>query len=175
MRGFLINWGHGVPFIVKKNLPLKFGLKQSTLKIWVFWALGSGFHVSPLELEMDLEKNYHVFRKFSRWIWIHLKRWTKLKNLFEIGEDWFFSQICLETEISRKSRQISTETILLSCDKIHKGCQNLYFVFQNFIFPYPHKSTTLTNWRHWKQTISPPKIHLLQNWLRLAHFLSAVG
>ena len=49
--------GHGGPFLVTYNLPRKFGSKQSTLKIWVFRALGSGFHLSPFEIEMDLEKN----------------------------------------------------------------------------------------------------------------------
>ena len=48
------------------NLPLKFGLKQSTLKIWVIWALGSMFRLSPLELEMDLEKHSNVFWKILK-------------------------------------------------------------------------------------------------------------
>ena len=47
------------------NLPLKFGSKQSILKIWVFGALGLGFRLSPLELEMDIEQNYHGFENLG--------------------------------------------------------------------------------------------------------------
>ena len=45
---------------------LKFGSKLSTLKIWVFQALGSGFRLSPLDRELVLEKNYHVFLQFGK-------------------------------------------------------------------------------------------------------------
>ena len=63
--GFLlIKWGHIIPILYIYNLPLKFGLKQSIWKIWVFRALGSGFHSSPHEKEMDIEKNSHGFLKF---------------------------------------------------------------------------------------------------------------
>jgi hypothetical protein len=60
---------HGIRSLVIYNLPMKFGSKQSTLKIWVFRALGSGFHLSPLEFEIDLEKNSHVFYKFEKFNW----------------------------------------------------------------------------------------------------------
>ena len=50
-----------MPLIGINSLPLKLGLKQSTLKIWVFRALGLGFRLSPLEQEMSLEKKYHGF------------------------------------------------------------------------------------------------------------------
>ena len=67
------------------------------------------------------------FRNILSLFWIHSKRWTKPINLFGNREDWFFSQICLETEISGKSRQISTEIVLMSFDKLHKGYKNLDF------------------------------------------------
>jgi hypothetical protein len=57
---------HNISLIDLYNLPLKFGLKQSTLKFWFFRALDSGFCLSSLDLEIDLEKNSHGFWKFGR-------------------------------------------------------------------------------------------------------------
>ena len=65
---FLMKWCHNIPILDIYNLLLKFGSKQSTLKIWVSRALGWGFHLSPLELEMFLEKNSHRFWKFGKFI-----------------------------------------------------------------------------------------------------------
>ena len=56
--------GHVILILYISNLPVKFGSKRSTLKIWVFRVLGLGFSLSPLEFEMDLEKNSHRFWKF---------------------------------------------------------------------------------------------------------------
>ena len=44
-------------------------------------------------------------------------------NHFENGGDWIFSQICLENEISWKSRQFWTETQHQGCDKLNEWYQ----------------------------------------------------
>ena len=69
------------------NLPLKFGSKQSILKILVFWALGTGFRLSPLEFEMALEKNYHGFWKFGKFNWNPFEDMNKPRNRFENRAD----------------------------------------------------------------------------------------
>ena len=71
--------------------------------------------------------------------------WTKPINHFENKGVWVFIQICLETEILQKSRQIWTETHLLSCNKLNKGYIIFEFVFEIFFFPYPFDSNTFTN------------------------------
>jgi hypothetical protein len=60
----LRRYGHIIPILFINSLPLKFGSKQSTLKILVFRALGLGFHLSPLEQELVLEKIYNGLLKF---------------------------------------------------------------------------------------------------------------
>ena len=79
---FLVKLGHGVPLLVITNLPLKFGLKRRNLKFWVFQALGSMLHLSPLDLGMDLEKNYHGFCKFVKFNLTPLEEMTKTRKLF---------------------------------------------------------------------------------------------
>jgi hypothetical protein len=49
--------------------------------------LGPGFRLSPLELEMALEKNYHGFWKLEKLNKNPFKEMNKPKNHFENGED----------------------------------------------------------------------------------------
>ena len=66
MEFFLRKKGHRIPILVINHIPLKSGLKESALKILVFQALGLGFRLSPLDQELDLEKNYHGLLKFEK-------------------------------------------------------------------------------------------------------------
>jgi len=77
---------HRIHIRVINNLPLKFGLKQSTLKIWVFQARRLGFRLSPLDQEFVLEKNSHGFLR-------------KIHKSFRKHRSLIFHQICLETKI----------------------------------------------------------------------------
>ena len=60
---------------------------------------------------------------------------NKTHKSFRNGEDWFFIQICLETQFLQKSRQIWIDIVLLSCDKLHKWYKNFDFWLVIFIFP----------------------------------------
>ena len=66
-------------------------LKQSTLKILVFRALGSGFRLSPLELEMDLKKNSHGFWKFVIFNWNPFEYMKKTQKSFRKWRRLIFS------------------------------------------------------------------------------------
>lgn len=74
---------HIMFILIINNLPLKFGSKRSTLKIWVFRAWGLGFWLSPLDQELILDQNYHGLFKFYSLIRIHSKWRTKHINRFE--------------------------------------------------------------------------------------------
>ena len=170
-----MKWGHGVPLLVIYNLPLKFGLKQSTLKIWVFRALGSRFHLSPLELEMSLENNSPIFWKIFRLNWNPSEDMNKTQKSFRNRRRLIFPPNLLENWFLQKSRQSWVDTVILSCDKIHKMYQNLKFWSETLTIPYPCESTMLTNWRHWKRINTPPRIHLPVERPSLAQLRLTVG
>ena len=93
---------------------------------------GSNYHLwtknwSKIKIIMDSWNLESLIRIQSKWIKIP-------RNRFENGV-WIFNQICPKNEISRKSRQFWTKTQLLGCDKINKWYQNLYFLYENLIFP----------------------------------------
>ena len=96
VRVFLIKLGHGVPLLFIYNLPLKFGSKRSTLKIWVFWAPGSGFDLSPLELEMALEWNYHGFWRCVNFNWNPFEEMNKTHKSFRKRRRLIFQPNLLE-------------------------------------------------------------------------------
>ena len=75
---------------------------------------------------MGLENNYHGFCQFGKFNLTPLEEMNK-RNHFEIGEFWFFSQFCVKTLFLQKSRQSWPDTLLLSCDKLHKGYKNFDF------------------------------------------------
>ena len=65
--------------------------KRSTLKIWVFRVVGSGFRLSPLELKMDLEKNSHGFWKFGKLNWNPFEEINKTYKSFQKQRRLIFS------------------------------------------------------------------------------------
>ena len=85
-----------LPLIVIYNLPLKFGSKRSTLKIWVFLALSSGFRLSPFEHEMDIEKNYHGFFKYVKFNWNRFEEINNTHNSFQNQRRLIFQPNLLE-------------------------------------------------------------------------------
>jgi len=93
---------------------------------------------------------------------------NKTQKSFRKQRSLIFKQICLETEILRKSTQIWTETQLLSSDKLNKGYQILEFGFEIFFFLYYSESRTLTNWQNWNRSETAPGTHLLPKSLSLA-------
>ena len=107
VRFFLMEWGHGVPSLFIFNLPLKFGLKRSTLIFWVFepWAQFSG--------------------KFTYWDWN--KSREKIKWILKI---WKFGMSSTRRdeqnpEIISKSKDFGFST---------KFCQNSVFAKIELIF-----------------------------------------
>ena len=102
VRGFLVKWGNGVPLIVTKNLPLKFGLKWSTLKFWVFRAPGLGFRLSPLEIEIYLEIKSHGFWKFSNFNWNPFEEMNKTQKSFRKQRSLVFQPILLQNWVFAK-------------------------------------------------------------------------
>lgn len=138
----------------------------SNRALWKFgffrpWAQGSAYRLLTKNwFYIKIIINYWNLESLLR---IHSKIWTKPRNHFENKGVWFFSQICLESEIFRKLRQFWTETQLLGCDKINRGYTILEFVFEYF-FPlalqvwHPHKLTKLKSIENLSQNPPPNKL-----------------
>ena len=175
LRVLFVKWGHEVPLLVTNNLPLKFGSKWSTMKIWIFRAPGSGFRPSLLEIEMALELKFHVFLEFSNFIWNPIKEMNKTQKAFRKRRSFVFQLILLIIEFLLKFSKSWIQTVIPSWDKIHKGNKIFEFWLETLTIPQPYESATLTNWRHWKRTFTRPIIHLPIKTPSLEHSFSRVG
>ena len=96
--------GHIITLIVIFDLPLKFGLKRSTLNFRVFGPRARFLACSRIEIEITIEEKTNGILQICEFILSPLEEMNKTQKSFRNRRTLIFQPNFVKTQFSQKSR-----------------------------------------------------------------------